>query len=369
MTDAHDLDLFFAAPPGLEPLLREEAAALGFAEAAVVAGGVTARGDWRDAWRANLALRGASRVLARVGVFRAAHLSELDKKARRLPWRAFLRPDVAVRVEAVAKRSRIYHSGAAAERIARAVAETAGASVGAAAPATVLARIEKDVCTVSVDLSGALLHQRGRKPAVGKAPLRETMAALFLRACGWTGDAPLIDPMCGSGTFLIEAAEIAAGLAPGRDRAFAFEHLASFDPAAWRALRDGAPAPRDGPPIFGFDRDAGAVATASANIAAAGLGDRIALAQQPISALEPPPDGPSGLVIVNPPYGGRIGARGALKPLYQSFGRVIRERLPGWRVGLVTSEPGLARAAGLDFVEESPPIPHGGLTVRLYRTA
>lgn len=370
MTGSEPLELFFAAPPGLEGALRDEAAALGFSDLATVAGGVTAAGDWSEAWRANLVLRGASRVLARVGAFRAAHLSELDKKARRLSWGAFLRPDRAVRVEATCRRSRIYHSGAAAERVARAIAQTVGAPIvsGEAASdavVSVFARIEKDLCVVSVDLSGELLHKRGHKQAVGKAPMRETLAALFLRACAWRPDEPLIDPMCGSGTFLIEAAEIAAGLAPGRDRAFAFENLASFDAAAWSAMRAAPPTPAGRAPILGFDRDAGAAASANANAERAGVSDRIRIAEQAISDLTPPA-GPPGLVIVNPPYGGRIGDVGKLKPLYAAFGRTICERFSNWRVGLVTSEPGLARATGLALQKQSAPVPHGSLRIQLY---
>ncbi len=368
MAAGSELELFFAAPPGLEPLLFDEAREAGFEGLEAVAGGVIATGGCKEVWRANLALRGASRVLVRIGAFRAAHLSELDKKARRLPWDVFLRPDGAVRVEAVCRRSRIYHSGAAAERIARAIAETVGAPISDDAEITIAARIERDAATISVDSSGALLHKRGAKAAVGKAPMRETLAALFLRACDWRGAEPLLDPMCGSGTFLLEAAEVAAGLAPGRNRAFAFERLAGFDPAAWAEMKASAPEPAgDAPPILGFDRDAGAVAAARANAGRAGVAELIRLEAQPISDLRRP-DAPPGLVIVNPPYGGRIGETGKLKPLYAAFGRVMKERFAGWRVGLVTSAPGLARATGLDFASQSPPIPHGSLKIRLYRT-
>ncbi len=229
MTAAAPLTLFFAAPPGLEAMLVEEVKALGFQSAEPTGGGVLAQGDWPSLWRAHLLLRGAARVLVRIGEFHAPHLAQLDKRARKLPWAAFLRPDVTVKVEATTKKSRIYHSGAAAQRIERAISEELGAPIDKEASLTVMVRLEDDLCTISLDTSGELLHKRGHRVAVGKAPLRESMAALMLRACGYDGAEPVIDPMCGAGTFVLEAADIAAGLAPGRDRRFAFEQLASFD--------------------------------------------------------------------------------------------------------------------------------------------
>jgi putative N6-adenine-specific DNA methylase len=368
--------IFLATAPGLEPPLREEAQALGFAAPETVPGGVLTRGGWPEVWRANLMLRGASRVLARVASFRALHLAQLDKRARKVPWAEILRPDVPVKIEASCARSRIYHAGAAAERVKRAIRETVGAK-GAGAKAEeadairVLVRLDDDLCTISVDASGAPLHKRGAKQAMAKAPLRETMAALLLRACGYAGAEPVLDPMCGSGTFVLEAAEIAAGLAPGRARDFAFERLASFDAASWTAMR-AAVAPRPAPPWFyGFDRDAGAVAASAANAARAGLEGVATFQRQAVSAFAPPEalaDAPPGLVMVNPPYGGRIGDRDALRPLYGTLGAVLKDRFPGWRVGLVTSEPALAAATGLPFGPPGPPIPHGALKIRLYRT-
>ncbi|MEM7491717.1 MAG: class I SAM-dependent RNA methyltransferase, partial [Pseudomonadota bacterium] len=216
--------IFAMAPPGLEPVLAREMRAAGFADPVVVPGGVTIRGGWADVWRANLTLRGAGRITAEIAAFRAMHLAQLDKRARKVAWREVLRDDVPVRVEASSRKSRIYHAGAAQQRIEGALA-AAGLSVAAKAPVTLRVRIDDDWVSVAVDTSGAPLHRRGYKAAVGKAPMRETMAALFLGACGYDGTVPVLDPMCGSGTFVIEAAEIAAGLAPGRARDFAFQHL------------------------------------------------------------------------------------------------------------------------------------------------
>ena len=359
-------EIFLAAPPGLEPVLADEAREAAFDVAGTVPGGVLARGGWPEVWRANLELRGAGRVLVRLGGFPAVHLAQLDKRARRMAWRSVFRADVPVRVEASCRRSRIYHEKAAAERVGRALAD-AGVPVSEEAELRLLVRIEENLVSFSLDSSGAPLHRRGHKQAVGKAPLRETLAALFLRAAGYSGAEPVVDPMCGSGTFVIEAAEMAAGLAPGRSRGFAFERLESFDADRWEAMR-AARAAQETPFRFqGFDRDAGAVRMSAENAARAGVEALCVFARQPISDLAPP-EGPPGLVIANPPYGGRIGNKGALRALYGRFGEVMRARFGGWRVALVTSEDTLARASALPL-EPGPQVPHGGLRVRLWQTA
>ncbi len=358
--------IFLACLPGLEPVLAQEAAVFGFAPATAVPGGVEVQGGWRDIWRANLWLRGASRVLVRIGSFRAMHLAQLDKRARKFPWAEVLRPDIPVRIEASCTRSRIYHQGAAAQRIETAIAETLGAPIDPAADLRLMVRIEDDLVTFSMDTSGEGLHKRGHKLATGKAPLRETMAALLLRQMGFDGSQTVLDPMCGSGTFVIEAAERAMGLAPGRARDFGFERLASFDAKAWQALRAHV-TPRDMPvQFFGYDRDQGAIANASANAARAGVAGCTRFACQPLGALLRPDTAP-GLVMVNPPYGGRIGNAALLYGLYASFGTVMKAQFKGWRVGMVTSERKLAHATGLPFTA-GPILPHGGLKVQFYQT-
>lgn len=361
-----DFEIFLAGQPGLEQALCAEALECGFAGAVAVPGGVTFRGGWPQVWRANLQIRGAGRVLARFAQFRAMHLAQLDKRARKVDWAAVLRPDMPVQVEAVCRKSKIYHAGAAVQRVETALRETLGVTISPDAAIKVMLRIEDDLCTFSLDTSGEPLHRRGTKQAVGKAPMRETLAALFLRECGYDGTMPVVDPMCGSGTFVLEAAEIAAGLMPGRSRGFAFEHLASFDPAVWAGMRQGQP--RQTPLRFhGFDRDAGAVRNAAQNAARAGVEGITAFGCQPISDLVPP-EGPRGLVIVNPPYGARIGDRKLLFGLYGAMGQVLKERFAGWRVGVITSDGGLAKATGLPFLPDGPQVPNGGLKVTLYRT-
>jgi putative N6-adenine-specific DNA methylase len=374
MTLDGEFEIFLVTAPGFESVLCAEAKEKGFKAAKPVKGGVTVTGGWPEVWRANLWVRGAGRVLAVLASFRAEHLAELQAKARKVPWAEVLRPDVPFRVEATSAKSRIYHTGAAAERVEAAIRDTLGAPSAPEAPVPesvlVRVRIEHDLCTLSVDTSGEPLHKRGYKAAVGTAPMRETLAALLLMQCGYSGTEPVLDPMCGSGTFVIEAAEMAARLNPGRTRRFAFEHLATFDAAAWSRMR--AVASRRDPPagvrFWGSDRDAGAVAMARANAERAGVAGLVELRQCPVSDVAAP-EGPPGLVIVNPPYGGRLGDRRKLEPLYRALGATLLSRFPGWRVGLVTSEASLARATGLPFLPPAAPVPHGGLRVTLLQTA
>ncbi len=357
--------VFLVCLPGLEPTLAEEARALGFPDLRPVPGGVETSGDWPAIWRANLMLRTASRVLVRIGSFRAMHLAQLDKRSRKFPWHEVLRADVPIRVDVTCIRSRIYHQKAASERITRAITETLGTPVAPDAPLRLKARIEDDLATFSLDTSGEGLHKRGHKLATGKAPLRETMAAAFLMQMGFDGSQPVIDPMCGSGTFVIEAAEIAMQLAPGRARAFGFEQLASFDAMTWEKMR--AQTPRKAPQqFFGFDRDQGAIRNARDNAARAAVSEAVAFTCQPLSALTRPDTAP-GMILVNPPYGARIGNAKLLYGLYASLGSVLKDRFAGWRVGLVTSERKLAQVTGLPFAS-GPILPHGGLKVQFYQT-
>ncbi len=358
MADADNI--FLVAPPGLEAFLLAEVQDLGFAGARQDKGGVTITGDLGTVARANHLVRGATRVLLRVASFRVMHLAQLDKRARKVAWGDWLRADVPVTVETVCRKSKIYHSKAASQRISRAITDTCGAPVQAGQTLTIKARIEDDLCTISIDTTGAALHLRGLKGSVGKAPIRENLAALCLRAAGFTGAETVVDPMCGSGTFVIEAAEMACGLAPGRARSFAYQSLAKGTAPPRLPQAQDTPAR-----FFGFDRDAGAFAGANANAKQAGVDGLVSFTKQPISDLQPP-DTPPGLVMVNPPYGTRVGDRKTLFALYGTFGKVMRDRFSGWRIGMVTSDPGLAKSTGLDFQK---PIlfDNGGITVGLYR--
>ncbi|SIT88994.1 putative N6-adenine-specific DNA methylase [Yoonia rosea] len=361
-------EIFMVCTPGFEQALHAEALENGFADPQITSGGITTTGTWEDVWRANLVMRGATRILARVGSFMAFHLAQLDKRARKYPWDDVLRQDVPVRVEvSTSKKSKIYHAGAATQRIETALKESHGMTIAADAPVALKVRIDDNRVTISVDTSGESLHKRGHKEAVGKAPMRETLAALMLRECGYTGNEPVVDPMCGSGTFLIEAAEMTMGLNPGRTREFAFQHLATYDDAAWQDMRRMGETHAPTQHFHGSDRDAGAIRMATANAERAGVADHITF--QNLSAADMKrPAGPPGLIICNPPYGGRIGNQNMLYGVYAGLGEALKREFTGWRVGMVTSEAGLAKASGLPFKPKGPAIPHGGLKVWLFQT-
>ena len=361
------MEIFLTVQPGLEEVLADEARAADFDVAGGDPGGVRLKGGWSEIWRANLVLRGVGRVLVRIAQFRAMHLAQLDKRSRKVAWGDVLRADVPVKVEASCRASKIYHNKAAAQRVARAISEELGAPVADKAPIRIMVRIEDDLCTISLDTSGAPLHLRGYKQSGGKAPMRETLAALFLRKCGFTGEEPVMDPMCGSGTFVIEAAEIAAGLHPGRARRFAFEQFAGFDQGAWEAMKHAPPVARSACTMQGSDRDQGAIKSSTANAERAGVADCTQFTLAAVSDC-PVPDGPPGLVIVNPPYGARIGNKKLLYGLYGALGQRLAQNYKGWRVGIITSEAGLARATGLPLRPPGPPIDHGGVKVKLFQT-
>lgn len=368
----HD-QIFLVAVPGLEAPLLAEGAALGFEGAHAVPGGVLCSGDMAEAARANGVLRCAVRVLLRVAEFRAMHLAQLDKRSKKVEWARWLVPGVPVRVEAVCRRSKIYVNKAAVQRVTGAL-EAAGIPVAKEAEISVKVRIDDDLCTISLDTTGEALHRRGHKEFVGKAPMRETMAAGFLAQMGFDGSQAVVDPMCGSGTFVLEAAEIALGLMPGRTRGFAFQKMAGGGAlSADRSLRRGylenkelRDDPRPEPRFFGFDRNDGAIRGALANAERAGVAGIVAFGRAAISDLEPPGGLAPGIVIVNPPYGGRIGERKLLFGLYGALGATLAERFGGWRVGIVTSDGGLAKATGLPLAAGAP-VDHSGTKVCLWQ--
>lgn len=366
MTQTAAFEILLVTAPGLETALAEEAQEKGFNVLGTIVGGVTVEGNWIDVWRANLELRGAGRVLARIGSFMAFHLAQLDKRARKFPWAEIFDPKHPIKVEVTSKKSKIYHAGAASQRIETALKESLGATISADAEITLKVRIDDNLCTFSVDTSGESLHKRGHKEAVGKAPMRENLAALFLRQCGYTGTETVVDPMCGSGTFVIEAAEIALDLQAGRNRNFAFEKFANFDAGAFAKLK------RSGSTdsnlrFYGSDRDQGAVRMSAANAERAGVAGLTSFKHSAVSDLERP-EGEPGLVIVNPPYGARIGDRKLLFSVYGALGKTLLERFKGWRVGMITSDAGLAKSSGLPFHPVEETVAHGGLRISLFRT-
>lgn len=360
-------EIFLATAPGLENALYEEVRHKGFKQAKAIKGGVTIQGNWPDVWRANLWIRGASRVLARITSFKTDNLAHLETRAKEIPWAEILDPKYTFCVEISCSKSRIYHSGAATERIEKAISNIINIPPSSNAEIKIMGRINHDICTLSIDTSGALLHKRGYKTSINKAPMRENMAALFLQQCGYNGTEPVFDPMCGSGTFIIEAAEIAARLNPGRSRHFAFEKLVTFDPKAWEKMRSIKRQAQTGLHFYGSDRDDGAIKMSTENAARAGINALTEFKQQTISDITPPTNTP-GLVIVNPPYGGRIGDKNKLISLYKTLGKVLLNNFSGWRAGIITTDTSLAKATTLAFLPTDRPVQHGGLRVMLFRT-
>jgi putative N6-adenine-specific DNA methylase len=366
------VELFAVAAPGTEPLLQRELVALGI-KGRYVPGGVELRGDADTIRRVNLESRLASRLLLRLGRFETLHLNELEKLAAKLDVAPFLRADEPLSVRASCRKSKIYHSGAAEERVHRALAKKLHADLAPAQanldeddapPQTVLVRFDHDVCTLSLDTSGAHLHKRGYRLETAKAPLRETLAAALLAEAGYDGDMAFVDPLCGSGTFAIEAASIATRAAPGRLRSFAFERWPSHDAKAWRQLRDAAdarrrPAPA---PIVASDRDEGAVGATRRNAERAQVA--IDVRHQALSDSQPP--AATGLLLTNPPYGERVGNPARLRDLYAALGKLASRQYAQWSVGFITTDARLAQASGLAFTRVTPPLPHGGLKVKLY---
>ena len=362
-----DLECFAVAAPGLEPLVAAELGALREVRSVTVGetepGGVSFRADRAGLYGANLHLRIASRVLVRIGAFHASAFHELERHAARLPWREFVASGRPVAFRVTSRKSRLYHQDAIAQRL---LVAAAGVTVpeGDAGQEFVV-RLFRDECTVSADASGELLHRRGYRLAAAKAPLRETLAAAMLAGSGWDGSAPLVDPMCGSGTIPIEAALLARRIPPGIARRFAFMDWPGFDESAWEQLVRQARErvlPRAPVPILGSDRDAGAVAASTANAERAGVAGDIEWRRAAISAIVPPP-GP-GWIVTNPPYGVRVGERRPLRDLYAQLGNVARRCCPGWEVAFLAAHPDLERQTGLDpavrFTTEN-----GGIRVRL----
>ena len=372
-------DCFAITAPGLAPLAAAELRALGVTNARASDAGVTFRADYATLVRANLWLRTASRVIVRLATFRADAFHELERRARKVPWERIVDPARPVALRVTCRKSKLMHSGAVAQRIGDAITRATGAVVvksavkddatddavdEASPPQLFIVRFDHDECTISADSSGALLHQRGYRLAVAKAPMRETLAAALLLSAGYDGRGPLIDPMCGAGTIAIEGALIARRLAPGRARPFACEAWPEGNAAVAAQQRADASAqarPAAAAPIVATDRDAGAIEATLANAARAGVAADITAACRPFSALEPV--GEKGLLATNPPYGVRLGDTKALRDLYARIGSVSRERLGGWRVAMLSADKRLDGQAGLAW-REALRTTTGGIGVR-----
>ena len=367
------LDCWAVTHPGTEAITAAELVRLGLEPLATEPGGVSFRATAVDLARCNIHLRTAARLTVRIAEFKAVSFADLERHGRRVPWAEFVGPAATVRLRVASRKSRLYHHDAIAERLARALISAvpaarlrSGAAEDAAADEQLfVVRLYRDRCTVSADSSGPLLHRRGYRLAAAKAPLRETLAAAMLLSIGWDGAAPLVDPLCGSGTIPIEAALIARNIAPGAARSFACERWPCAGAVDWAAVREAAAAAVRPMPVAveGSDRDAGAVAAARQNAERAGVGSDVRFHERSLSAAEPAGAIP-GWIVTNPPYGARVRGGSDLRDLYARLGHLLSSRFYGWRLALLLANPALAAQLGTPLGERFA-TSNGGIRVRL----
>jgi putative N6-adenine-specific DNA methylase len=368
------VERFFApCPRGLEAVLAAELAALGAVQPSPVDGGVAFAGELVLCYAANLESRVASRVLWQVGKTRYRDERDIHDATRALAWPRWFGVHCSIRVNVAAIRSPLKSLDFATLRIKDAVCDAFRAAHGTrpdvdtASPDTrIHAFLTRDEATFYLDTSGEALFKRGWRVAGGEAPLRENLAAGILKLTAWQPDVPLFDPMCGSGTFLVEAAMMALGIAPGLGRAFGFEKLKNFDASAWCALRERIRQRQD--PIrqlqiHGSDKLGNTLKFARENLAAAGLTDTVSLKQADILDASPP--AASGIVVMNPPYGERLAGREELAAFYPRLGDTLKKHYAGWTAYILSADMQLPKLIGLKAARRTP-LYNGALECRLF---
>ncbi len=348
---------FFATTAkGVEEVLAAELTRLGAEGVVVESGGARFSGGLEAAYRANLWLRTASRVLMPLAEFACETPEQLYQGVRAIGWTGHLTPAMTLAVDCNLRDSALTHSGFVALKAKDAIVDDLRDALGSRPNVDskdpdlrINVRLFRNRCTVSLDCSGAPLDRRGYRLDRHEAPLKENLAAALIELSGWDGATPLIDPMCGTGTIAIEGALKALRIPPGLLRAgFGFQRWLGFDRELWSRLVEEA---RQGmlaalpAPVLGSDLSHSAVAMANENARRAGVGDFISLGRSPIAELSPPP-GP-GTLIFNPPYGMRLGEEEALKPLYKEIGDTLKQRCKGYTAYLFTGNPALAKCVGL----------------------
>jgi putative N6-adenine-specific DNA methylase len=368
--------LFFAATaPGLEPICLQELSGspLSIPNARIVSGGVEFNGRLGDGYRANLHLHTANRILMRIAGFKATHFRRLQDRLEGIPWELYVDPEAERDIRVTSRRSRLYHSGAVREVVARSLSErfpepaTGSHRSADRRRAIFFIRVEEDRFTLSLDTSGELLYKRGIKTGGGRAPIRETLAAAILKLAGFPGEGPLVDPLCGTGTFSIEAALLARNIPAGWFRDFAFMQWPGFRPRQYAYLRKIAGtkiADTVRPAIFARDQDPEAIERLKICLEAAGLTDSVAAAQGDFFDLTPAEMGCGpGLVVINPPYGRRIGNRIESQNLFTAICRKLRLDFKGWKIALILP-PGLGTGR-VPFHLTSRRFRHGGLGIEV----
>ena len=367
-------EAFFApCPRGLAPALAEELSALGAAHAEAAEAGVAFNGPFELAYAANLRSRIASRILWRVAQYPYASEDDVYEGAKRVRWRELFSSERTFKIETNAHRSPVRSLDFVTLRVKDAVAdhfrEATGRrpSVATRDPdVRIHAFLDAATCTLYLDTSGDPLFKRGRREHVGEAPLKKNLAAGILRLAGWRPGTPLLDPMCGAGTFLSEAADMSLGRAPGRDRDFGFRRLARFDALAWE--REHASAAREerpvaALPIFGSDLFGRSVEQARRNLREAGLEAAVSLKQANLLELSAPAG--HGMLVTNPPYGVRLGDVERLAAFYPQLGDLLKRKFAGWTAFIFSGDPELARLIRLHPSRKTV-LFNGALECRLY---
>jgi len=373
-------------PPGLEEAAAAELADLGGLEIKPLSRAVGLRCDLGTLYRLHLCARLPFRILRQLASFPCHSKDDLYQGIQAcVDWERWLPPERSFRVDATGSAPGLNHSHYSALQVKNALVDWqrqrwgSRSSVDLDNPDLSLhLHLGGGLASLSVDGSGSSLHRRGYRPAMGLAPLKENLAAGLIRLTGWDGSLPLADPMCGSGTLLIEAAAMALGHAAGLDRdtdapprTLALQRWSDFDPVLWQqALAEARDARRNGladgqplAPIVGCDVDADVIAQANANANAAGVGPWLTLRTGDCRSFEPPAG--TGVLVCNPPYGARIGAddHAALEQLYAELGAMVKERCGGWTLWLLSGNPELTGALRMKASRRFP-VSNGGIDCR-----
>ena len=373
MSPQANAKLFASCPRGLETTLATELAGLGASGVQTVAGGVAFEGDIGIIYRANLESRVATRVLLRL--FTLPYRSEEDiyRASYEFDWPQ--RFDVArsIRVYLTAQRCPLKSLDFLTLRIKDAVCDRFRSAVGSrpnvdtrAPEVRIHAFLDAAQFTLYLDTSGEPLFKRGARAAQGEAPIKENLAAGILKLSGWQPGSALLDPMCGGGTLLVEAAQVALDIAPGLARGFGFEKLTNFDAALWHKLRAEAEARRKPVvplPVYGGDLYGDTLKLAHANLRAAGLEEAVHLKQA--NALEISAPAGTGVLVTNPPYGERMGEQQELAEFYPRFGDALKQKFAGWNCYILSADMNLPKLIKLQ-VSKRTPLYNGALECRLF---
>jgi len=361
------LTCFAIVVPGLEGLVVAELTELSAHDVKLEEGGVSFTASMDTLFRINLRSRCATRFVIRLAVFKALTFPELYNKVRKLAWQSYVGDGVRVEVKASCHHSKLLHSGRAEQAVLDGIAASEGMQHYRAGDAIqqVMLRIDDNICTLSLDTSGERLDRRGYRHYSGLAPIRETIAAGILRWMDWQADEPLLAPMCGSGTFAIEAAWMAEKRAAGLNHEFPFVRWPSLKQKRWqRALQKVETMSADvKPQIFASDLAAGLLDQAKENARHAGVADVIRFAQLDVRNLVVP-EGVTGkgVIVCNPPYGDRV--KGDVRILYKALGALFAERFEGWRMAVIVPDQGCEHALGMP-AKRRLKIKHGGKWVYL----